>query len=103
MTQAREIIYSVLATSMYATRTTIATTLGSTPGDLVFSRDMFLKIPLIANWQAIHKHREHYVNENLCHANLKQHQYDYAQGKKVLKKVHYSTKLGVITTGPYTV
>ena len=45
MNQSRDIIDSSLETAMHATRTTIDTTLGSTPGDLTFSRDMFLNIP----------------------------------------------------------
>ena len=103
MNQARDIIDSDLATTMHATRTNIDITLGITPGALDFSRDMFLNIPLIANWQVIHKHWEHYVNENLCRANLKRHQYEYAQGQKVLKKVYDPTKLVSRTTGTYTI
>ncbi len=41
MTQARDIIDNALATAMHAMQTTIATTLGSTPGALAFARDMF--------------------------------------------------------------
>eukprot|EP00957_Ditylum_brightwellii_P119732 9135397-Ditylum_brightwellii.AAC.1 len=68
--------------------------LGSTPGALAFSRDMFVNIPLIPDWKAITAHREQHVNDNLRHVNKKQHQYDYALGQKVLKKVHDPTKLG---------
>ncbi len=64
---------------------------------------MFLNVLLIADWQAIARTREHHVNENLQHANRKQHQYDYAPGQQVLKKVHNPTKLGVRTEGPYTI
>jgi hypothetical protein len=46
-------------------QTTIATTLGSTPGALAFAQDMFLNVPLIADWQAIACSCEHHVNENL--------------------------------------
>ena len=88
---------------MHVMRTTVATTLGSTPGALAFRRDMFLNIPLIADWQAIATRREHHVNENLRRANRKRRQYDYAPGQQVLKKVHDPTKLGVRTTGPYTI
>ena len=38
MTQARDIVDAALATAMHAMRTTVATTLGSAPGSLVFSR-----------------------------------------------------------------
>jgi hypothetical protein len=84
-------------------QTTIATTLGSMPGALAFAQDMFLNVPLIADWQAIALTCEHHVNENLGHANRKQHQFDYTLGQQVLKKVHDPTKLGVRTEGPYTI
>ena len=82
---------------------TIATTIGSTPGSLTFSRDMFLNIPLIADWQSIAQRREHFINENLRRENAWCRQYDYVPGQKILKKVHNPTKLGVRTSGPYTV
>ncbi len=103
MTQARDIIDDALATAMHAMQTTVATTLGSTPGALAFARDIFLNVPLIADWQVIACTCEHHVKENLQHANRKQHQYDYAPGQQVLKKVHNPTKLGIRTEGPYTI
>jgi hypothetical protein len=103
MTQARDIIEDALATVMHAMQTTIATTLGSTLGALAFAQDIFLNMPLIADWQAIARICDHHVNENLGHANRKQRQFDYAPGKQVLKKVHNPTKLGVRTEGPYTI
>jgi hypothetical protein len=103
MTQARDIIDDALATAMHAMQTTVATTLGSTPGALAFARDMFLNVPLIADWQAIACTCEHHVNENLQCTNRKQRQYDYAPGQQDPKKVHNPTKLGVRTEGPYTI
>ncbi len=41
MIQARDIIDDALATAIHAMETTVATTLGSTPGALAFARDMF--------------------------------------------------------------
>ncbi len=103
MTQARDIIDNALATAMHAMWTTVATTLGSTPGALAFAQDMFLNLPLIADWQAIAHTCEHHVNENLWLSNRKQRQFDYAPGQQVLKKVHNPTKLGVRPEGPYTI
>jgi hypothetical protein len=71
---------------MHAMQTTVATTVGSTPGALAFYQDMFLNVLLIADWQAIACTREHHVNENLQHANWKRRQFDYAPGQQVLKK-----------------
>ena len=88
---------------MHATRTTVMTTLGSTPGLLAFSRDMFLNVPLITDWQTISQHREQRINEDLCRANTRRRHYDYCPGQKVLKKVHNPTKLGVRTSGPYPI
>jgi hypothetical protein len=103
MTQARDIIDDALATAMHAMQTTIATTLGSTPGALAFAQDMFLNVPLIADWQAIACSCEHYINENLRHAYTKQRHFDYASGQQVLKKVRNPTKLGVRTKSSYII
>jgi hypothetical protein len=103
MTQARDIIDDALATAIHAMQTTVATTLGSTPGALAFAQDMFLNVLLIADWQAIARTCEHHVNENSQSANRKQRQFDYAPGQQVLKKVQNPTKLGVRTEGPYTI
>ena len=103
MTQARDIIDQALAHVMHATRTTVMTTLGSTPGSLAFSRDMFLNIPLIADWQAIARQHEQRINNNLHRANMRRRHHDYCPGQKVLKKVHNPTKLGVRTSGPYPI
>ncbi len=73
------------------------------PGALAFRCDMFLNVPLIADWHTVAQHCKQYVNDNLCPANRKQRQYDYAHGQKVLKKVQYPAKLGVRTTGPYNI
>jgi hypothetical protein len=59
MTQARDIIDNALASAMHAMQTTVATTLGSTPGALAFAW------PLIVDWQAIARTCEQHVNENL--------------------------------------
>ncbi len=71
MTQARDILDNALATAMHAMQTTVVTTLGSTPGALAFAQDMFVNMPLIADWQAIARTCEHHVNENLQRANTK--------------------------------
>ncbi len=71
MTQARDIINDALATAMHAMQTTIATTLGSTPGALAFPQVFFLNVLLIADQQAIACICEHHVSENLQCANRK--------------------------------
>ena len=53
MTQARDIMDDALAKAMSAMRTVVTMSLGSTPGALLFSRDMLLNVPLVADWKAI--------------------------------------------------
>jgi hypothetical protein len=50
---------------MHAMQTTGATTVGSTPGSLPFALDMFLKVLLITDWQAITHSVNIMSNENL--------------------------------------
>ena len=88
---------------MHAMRIGIHTTLGSSPGNLVFNRDMFLNIPLIADWHAITLRREHLINENLIRENQKRRRYDYLPQQRILKKRWKPRKLDERTSGPYRV
>ncbi len=101
-TKAKEYIDEALSITMHAMRAGAHSTLGSRPSSLVFNRDMVLNIPLIADWHAITKRREHLVNENLLRENKKCCRHDYAINQRVLKK-RYPTKLGPWTSGPYRV
>jgi hypothetical protein len=68
---AKKFVDKELSIAMHAMRAGIHSTLGSSPGSLVFNRDMFLNIPLIANWHAITQKREHLMHENLIQENQK--------------------------------
>ena len=71
LTKAKDIVDDALATAMHSMRTNVTTALKSSPGALVYARDMFLNVLLIADWQTIQKHREQLVNKNLRRANGK--------------------------------
>jgi hypothetical protein len=88
---------------MHAMRAGIHSTLGSSPGSLVFNRDMFLNIPLIADWHAITQKREHLIHENLMQENQKRRRYDYLPEQRVLKKRWKPRKLDKRTSGLYRV
>ncbi len=81
-------------TMHHAMRAGVHSTFGSSPGNLVFNRDMFLNIPLIADWHAITQRREHLIHENLMRESQKRRGYDYAPQQMVLKKKWKSKKLG---------
>ena len=101
--QAKDLVDEALSIAQHSLRCGVHTTLGSSPGSLVFNRDMFLNVPLIADWHALTLKREHLINENLRRANLKRRRFDYQVGQKVLKKLHAPTKMGERFEGPYNI
>ena len=100
---AREYVDEALSIAMHAMRAGIHSTLGSSPGSLTYNRDMFLNIPLIADWHAITQRREHLINDNLIRENQKRRRYDYVPQQRVLKKNWKPRKLDERTSGPYRV
>jgi hypothetical protein len=93
--------YGISLITMHAMQVGVHSTLGSSPGNLVFNRDMFLNIPLIADWPAISQRREQLILENLMRENQKIRGYDYAPQQLVLKKKWKPKKMGKRTSGPY--
>ncbi|KAL7460405.1 hypothetical protein ACHAXS_000856 [Conticribra weissflogii] len=67
--QAALLVDDALATAMHALHSKVSTTLQATPGGLAFSQDMFLNIPLLADWHAIVVQREQLVSDALRYAN----------------------------------
>ncbi len=83
--QATILVDNDLATAMHALQSTVSATLQATPGGLAFSCNMFLSIPLFADWQAILAQQEQLVNDALLYAYKKCINFDYQIGQKVLK------------------
>jgi hypothetical protein len=77
MANTKENINEALSIVLHAMRAAIHSTLGSSPGSLTFNRDMFLNIPLIADWHTITQRQEHLISENLIRESQKQRRYDY--------------------------
>jgi hypothetical protein len=86
VTRAKAFIEKALSIATHDMRSSIHTTLGSNRNSPVFNRDMFLNIPLIADWHTITQKHEHLINKNLMCENHKQKCYDYVPNQKVLKK-----------------
>ena len=103
MTKTNWLIDDALSTAQHDMRTSVYTTLGSSPGALVFSRDMFLNVPLLVDWHALTQKREHLINYQLMRQNAQYWTYDYTINQKALKKVHNPTKLGIRTNDQYKV
>ena len=65
---------------------------------------MLLNVPLIADWKAKQKHREHLVNKALLKSNKKRINYYYCVVKKILKYDNSIVgKLESKTTGPFEI
>lgn len=86
-------IDKALSIAMYTMRAELHHTVGNCPGNLIFNRDMFLNMPLIAGCHAITQKREHLINENLLRENQKRRHFNYAPNQKILKKRWNPNKL----------
>ncbi len=100
---AAQYVDEALSIAMHAMQVGVHSTLGSSPGNLVLNRDMFLNIPLIADWHTITQRREHLIHENLMRENQKRRDYDYAPQQMVLEKKWKPKKLVNRTSGPYKI
>jgi hypothetical protein len=101
---ANDMIDSILATAMHATRASANRSLmNNTPGALAFHRDMMLDIPLIADLLTIRNSRQAIIDESLRHANLKRLNHDYRVGEQVSLEVYAPKKLDARWTGPYLI
>ena len=71
---------TALASASHAIRTVAHNTLRIAPGALVFRRDMFLDIPLEADFVQLSERRQATIDRNLLSANNKRRTYDYKVG-----------------------
>jgi transposase InsO family protein len=74
-----------LQAACFAIRSTYHTTLGATPAQLVFGRDMILPIQFKANWAAINERRRQEIMRNNKRENDKRIPHAYKVGDKVAK------------------
>jgi hypothetical protein len=97
-----ELVDQCLATAMHATRNASHGSLDDlSPGALVFQRDMFLDISLVADIMAITAKREVIVNNSLLQANQAPLTYDFNVSKQVLIKVPNPDKRQDCWKGPF--
>jgi transposase InsO family protein len=92
------------SSTRYALRSSINRSLNMSPGSLVFSRDMFLPIPLLADIEAIKQQRQLKVDTNLLRQNKRRLFHDYQPGDQVLIiNRDIKRKLDSTTSGPYSI
>ena len=101
--QAAEIVDQALATASHVVRTVIHSTMRISPGALVFHRDMFLDIPLVADLQELQQRRQALIDKNLITANARRLDHDYQPNQEVLKLSFNPSKLEPRAEGPYRI
>jgi transposase InsO family protein len=93
-----------LSSVAYAIRSTYHTTLGATPAQLVFNRDMILPIQMKFDWELIREQRQRIMTKSNARENASRLPHEYKVGDKVLlAKPGMLRKLSVPRTGPYLV
>jgi transposase InsO family protein len=96
-------IDNALSTCMHASRCSVNHMMQTSPGAMVFNRDMLTNVPLMANLVAIRDRRQQLIDENIRRTNAKRIDHNYNIGDRV-KMVEYDpTKLDGRTHGPYTI
>ena len=75
----------------------------TSPGAMVFNRDMFMDVKLIADLEAIRGRKQQQIDTNLKHSNRKRIDYNYKVGDMVKLKVYDPTKLQERFKGPYRI
>jgi TusA-related sulfurtransferase len=84
---AQRLIERALATAMHATRCAAHSSLGRyTPGGLVFRRDMYLDIPLLADIITISEARQQIIDQRLLQANSKRIAHEFKVDEYVLRR-----------------
>jgi transposase InsO family protein len=95
---------SFLASAAFAIRSTYHTTLGASPGQLVFGRDMLLPIKFKANWAEIRARRQEEIRRNNERENKGRKIHDYKVGDQILlTDSRKKSKLSPPREGPYQV
>ena len=94
----------ILLAVIFAMQSTVQTTLGTTPIQLVFGQDAILNLLHKENWQLIKLCKQELMNRNNKKENKKCVDYMYTLGKLVLVKNKQTTKFGKDTyQGPWEI
>jgi hypothetical protein len=95
---------SFLASAAFAIRSTYHTTLGASPGQLVFGRDMLLPTKFKANWAEMKARRQDKIRCNNEQENKGQKDHNYKVGDQILlTDSQKRSKLAPPRKGPYLV
>ena len=101
--EVRQVIENCLATAQYATRVQTNRSLGVSPGELVYQRDMFINLPVVVDIMRIRDKRQVVIDENLRRENKRRREHHYRIGDEILIKTDGPAKLEEKAHGPYVI
>jgi hypothetical protein len=93
----------ILSATAFAVRSTFHTTLHSSPGQLVFGRDMIFNIQHTANWEYIKQRKQQLIEKNNKRENAGRIQHEYKIGDKVLLRRGTENKYEAPYAGPFEI
>ena len=96
-------IDNALASCMHAMRCSINHTMETSPGAMVFNRDMLINVPLLSNLIAIKDRRQQVIDNNLMRTNKKRVDHNYSIGDRVMIVTYDPNKLDSKQHGPYRI
>ena len=100
---AKQVMDNALATLMHATRCVVNHTMQNSPGEIVYQRDMFVDVPVIANLEAIRQRRQLIIDQNVRRQNRKRYDHHYRVGDYVMIKKYDPKKGDERLHGPYPI
>ena len=104
--EANDLVERAIATAMHATRCAAHSSLNQySPGGLVFHRDMYFDIPLLADIITLQEARQQGIDKRLIAANAKRIQHEFKVDDLVLKlrKITAADKFRPTYTGPHRI
>jgi len=93
----------ILSATAFAIRCTYHTTLHSTPGQLVFGRDLIFNIQHAANWDIIRQHKQKLINKNNARENANRIPHQYKAGDQVMLHIGTENKYEQPYSGPHRI
>ena len=88
----------------YAIRCSHHQTLGATPAQLVFGRDMILPTQYVANWEEVRRRKQKRIADSNQRENKKRLPHEYTMGDMItLNRPGIIRKLSIPRRGPYSI
>ena len=100
---AEQKIDNALSSCVHALRCAVNHTMKTSPGAMVFNRDMLMNVQLIADLESIRGRRQQQIDNNNQRQNKKRIDHNYRVGELVKLQTHDPTKLAEKFKGPYRI